>query len=663
MALSRPANPITILDVPDAKNLSGRFKYNFFLKDERINDSGELSDNFIDFLGQSTSATDAGIINKNLSEIPRFAELRFNKAISKTNTIKNENKSSTIFNQEINSDALTRKDLIKNNFDKIIIENLFFKDEYIGINFQDNNIDGKLFTIVSGTIENKIAANNTTIIQNIQEEKENLFDELSKTNSLLDKAKSLKNIQIKNASNEFIINSLTRIENLGARFIDDKTKEEIVINNFESVRNLSLPSRINKKFIGKITENIANDPMSIFSDEFSSFVEPAKTLTQLAIAKTSKRYMDLDTFKQLINDNKILKLDALENNNDVTAMEPLVEVVGYYAEKHEVLRDGTTVKHPPIIVENPERNIIIDSKIKYGSRYLYTVRAVSVVQFTACSDEFNTISAVKLLIASKKSNNVIVDCIERIPPPPPADFDIIWNRKENAPTLMWKFPVNPQRDIKKFQVFRRKNVSEPFEMIREYDFDDSVLKTRNLETPDLSLVTKSSSPILIYTDKEFTRNLPNCPGAKTSKFIYAVGCVDAHMLVSNYSQQFEASFNVFKNKLEKKLISDSNAPKSYPNMFLKTKETFVDTIKTSGKSKINFYFNPDFYKITRSPVFQGKDVKTGLPDILLEEREDRVFETDRTGGFYKMNIINVDFQKQQNIKIKISDKRKNDKEP
>jgi len=112
-------------------------------------------------------------------------------------------------------------------------------------------------------------------------------------------------------------------------------------------------------------------------------------------------------------------------------------------------------------------------------------------------------------------------------------------------------------------------------------------------------------------------------------------------MTSNYSAQYEVTFNRFSNKLELKLISRAGAPKAYPNMYLNT-PVFLDTIKTSGYSSLSVYFDPEYLKITDS---QNNDLGF-LP-------------LDDPSAQFKMQIINTDFQQSQEIKFDLDDRRRN----
>jgi hypothetical protein len=243
---------------------------------------------------------------------------------------------------------------------------------------------------------------------------------------------------------------------------------------------------------------------------------------------------------------------------------------------------------------------------------------------------------VSFLVGSKFTSESSVITAEYIPPPPPADFNIAWDYGEKALRCTWNLPNNPQQDIKYIQLFRRKSIADPFQLIKMWDFNDTQTRVRLNEYPLPELVERVSSFVGIYLDREFS---------KDSDYIYAVAAVDAHGYCSNYSIQFQAKFDKFANKLVKKLISISGAPKQYPNAYLNA-DTFVDTIKDSGHTNIRIVFNPDYLNLVSS---ENADLK--------------LLKTDRVGGKYRLQLINVDLQAQQNVDITLRDLRRTEPSP
>jgi hypothetical protein len=115
--------------------------------------------------------------------------------------------------------------------------------------------------------------------------------------------------------------------------------------------------------------------------------------------------------------------------------------------------------------------------------------------------------------------------------------------------------------------------------------------------------------------------------------------VDAHGLSSAYSIQFFVKFDRFKNKLIKELVSNSGAPKAYPNMNLLT-DTFVDSIRDSGHKKLRVVFNTEFLKVADSKDNDLKVLKTS------------------DNSKYRFQMINIDLQEQKVFDISLVDRRK-----
>ena len=84
--------------------------------------------------------------------------------------------------------------------------------------------------------------------------------------------------------------------------------------------------------------------------------------------------------------------------------------------------------------------------------------------------KYNTLTA---YLASRTPTPAIVKAEETTPSLPPSTLigNFIYKRG-NGIRLDWARPSSPTRDIKKYQVFRRRSINEPFELIAQYDFSD-----------------------------------------------------------------------------------------------------------------------------------------------------------------------------------------------
>lgn len=306
-----------------------------------------------------------------------------------------------------------------------------------------------------------------------------------------------------------------------------------------------------------------------------------------------------------------------------------VEHIGYMIERFEVA-DGDRIENKKrIFIPSPRITNYLDASIKYGIQYVYSVRTV-IAFYATTADESGTLKSSKFLVSSRPSTFSSVITEERIPPPPPADLNFRWDYQLSTMQIQWAFPSNPQRDIKGWQIFRRASVNEPFSLIAQLEFDDSTVKTPPIETVDRSLIKIYNSPITFFTDQEFNKN---------SNYIYAVCSKDAHGLTSNYGMQFRVSFDRLQNRLIKTLISGSNAPKQYPNMYLRA-ELSLDSVKSSGAQRVRIYFDPEYLKVTNK---EGRDLK--------------FLKTKDANGIYRFMLLNTDRQLQANVDIAVEDLR------
>ena len=149
------------------------------------------------------------------------------------------------------------------------------------------------------------------------------------------------------------------------------------------------------------------------------------------------------------------------------------------------------------------------------------------------------------LVASD-GKTVSVECSENVPPPAPVRINAIIDYRYRAPVITWDFPLNKQRDIKRFQIFKRSSIQEPFTLVAEYDFDNSVIRTVPNEFADPKNSFRMERPIKKYRDRDFDLN--------TDEAIYAVASVDAHGLSSNLSPQLHLKYDKYTNMLVKNPI-------------------------------------------------------------------------------------------------------------
>lgn len=588
MAESLPSKRFANVDVPEVTGFQVDFVYNFFVPDEKANDSGLDAPEFI--RKRPAETFDSNFVDSiNFRRfVPRY--VRFNwepKADLGRTLIKNPPS-------------------IKDNIGKIHQEDTFTTDDFTTMFFQDNGQDQKLNFIIKRALEE---------IRKRQNPK--------RAESPLDIVRFLNAKTNKNVGPGFLSDTFIQLKNEGTTFIGSDKREVVTEDVLEEISSVRVKAQINNKLIETLLKTTSENTLNLFNDETSTHLKVAKEIQNKAVSeKNSSIVSGLDY------DFEVVDFVGVREVSPET-FDSSAQVIGYIIDKEEVTTDGTMLAKDPIVVENPFANATIDLKVRYDATYVYSIRTIAVVEMAVEDLESDDFIAISFLVSSKPSNRIVCVAEERVPPPPPADFNVSFDYQQNALRLMWNFPVNTQRDIKKFQIFRRSSIEEPFELIKQYDFDDSVIRTAPREFPDQQLVEYLESPKNYYLDREFTRE---------SSYIYTLCAIDAHEYSSNYTTQFLVSFNRFENRIEKQVISLSGAPKAYPNAFL-LRDTFVDTIKDSGHKSLKIVFNPEFLTVINN---NGDDLE--------------LLKTDN-GSKYQLQLINLDLQEQQVININLVDRR------
>lgn len=609
---SFPSKKLTLVDVPGVKSPTAKFEYNFFVKDEMTSDDGIVS---VEDAIRSGEFGGGAISDYVTRFSPRDIKITF--MPPKTLVAGNE------FVTTAGHFGSGRKIDISKYRNRIFDERTFSNGNFTVLNLQDTGIDGKLFFYVSGSVASRVQQKNRRLSSKIGDITGDVVQAItSPTFSLLDAAKTLNAETPDTVTGEFLVDALNNIDALGALFIDEEKQVEIANTTFERIKGFSLKSQINDRVIGDVIQTIANDPSSIYSDEAASYLATAKRVQKEAAAA--------ETFNVALGDYDLVIEPISYRRIDVSTFQPQIEIVGFIADKQEMLPDGTLEQRDPVISNNPNSSVMLDTRVRYGATYVYSVRTVALMETQVSSPETGDIIAASFLVSSEPTKKLKVKCVENVPPPPPTDITGYWDFDAGLMTLNWAYPVNPQRDVKKFQVFRRRTQLEPFVMVREFDFDDSDIPVVNREAPQADITKKVKSSVTLMTDYDFT---------KDSRFIYSACAIDAHGLTSNYSAQIEISFDRSANKLIKKLVSVSNAPKSYPNMYFRN-DLFEDTVKISGAKKMTLYFTPEYLEVTKR-----NGTKFGL------------LATDSNGGTYRLQIINTDLQKDSSVDISLKNLR------
>lgn len=640
MSVSLPSKEFYVVDVPEVEGLTSTFVYNFFTKDESTSETGGVPDSA---LQRKAELIDSSFLQYATTRVPRMVTLSWKPTRFKQTKLTGNNPSDTSLRSAMVSNRFQKGSLIKDNLDKVMSEDKFASDNFTAFSFHDLDIDDKLHRFMSGSVTMKSSLTSTdisidaNIVKNVSVLKEK---ESSKLASLIRKDTVTKALSMPSRLN-------------GVRFFSKEGSRKFN-RQFRALKNVITNAQVNNKLLSDVVNNIASDHSSLSSADVRGVQKVARAKSTQA--RSNIRSLTESEFKTFV------PYFELRSRKVYHPGAQSAELVGYIIDRIEVLSDGSSRELDPIVIDNPFVNFTADFKVRYGSSYTYSMRSVAAFTLPAIDDESGDVGLVSILVSSRPSNKTSVETVETSAPPVPSDLSFTWDYDRINPLtaefdpqtgdivpgsgqrgsllVHWTFPPNSQRDIKKFQVFRRSSVDNPFELIKEYEFDDSDVQAQNLERPDSSVVELLSSPKTFVYDDEFVVGLPAVvPSTYGEKFIYAVVSVDAHGYSSPYSVQFEVWFDQFKNKLQKRLVSHSGAPKPYPNLYLEA-DAFVDTIRVAGNVGKTFklYLNPEYYHVIND-----------------SNNVEQVLMTDHLGSKYRMQFINTDNQKSTGIDVIIKD--------
>lgn len=633
MSVSTPTKPIYALDVPEVGDLRGEFRYNYHTADESKNDSGVVSKAV---LTRKSEGVNAEFLQYATTRVPRFVAFSFSPPQLSTlgRQVSESDVNANVFN------VSDYKGLISQNLNKIVTEDEFASGEFTSINFHDSELITKAHALISGSFEtllvNKSSNNNTSMVKAASQIKAVLPPDITAT-FLQDVASDPEDsyggtFSVKSGGNQkgllgLPVKTKSQSSKTQPTVTQAARNEKIkLLSRLKSkLSSVAVNVQVNSKVVADVTKRIITSPVAMNSGNMNKMYSVASPIQQAAKQQFSPN-VSATEYKSNVSYVSV----KYDSSTTQSPAQP-AKIIGFLIDKTEIRVNGTAVQHSPIIIENPKAKYAADFAVKYGSTYVYTIRTVAMLTLPAIDEETNATAQLQLLVTSKPSHPIYVSAVETEPPPPPSDFGFTWDYESGKLLLHWTFPVNPQRDIKKFQVFRRKSVDEPFQLLKMYDFDDSQIKLANNENPAPALVEYLNSPVTFYYDDEFKKT--------SSKFIYAVACIDAHGFTSTFSAQFEVWFDVFKNKLQRKLISHHGAPKPYPNLYLEA-AIMSDTIRVAGSHSktMKLYLTPEHYAYFNNDNNSIKLVKT-----------------TNEGSKYKLQFINTDIQKSTTITISIED--------
>jgi len=618
--------PLNKINIPEIRNIKGTFVYNYFVKDERVKRSGTESPNKILNL-QSDSSSEILFQERN-NRLPRYVRLSFKPPL--TNGVLRK---------------ATATDYIENNLDKIFMEGRSSNKYFTGIEFSDTGKEKFIYNLFNNALFTFNPSQSDKVDKNPAEL---LYSVLNEKGGLHGDDKRLVKEYLGNISQQGYVLAPSDIPHEIARSSNDplhKQKMTVQFNNLVMADLINNSTRIEDK---------------VFQDEMRAIKTFSYQIKQRTLGNPSYNPQTVteDDYDLTFIPVSIKPSPAISNDEDLHGQYPKIKFAGYLIQKYEVNKNGDLTFIGHLYSSDTDNLNIVDRNVRYGGNYIYRVRTICEIELVAeitpddpakyaCSD----IGIAKILVASQgKSESVF--CVEKKPPKPPENLRVGFDFRRKIPFLSWQFPFNKQRDIKRFQIFKRQAsksnsgqtsapaTKQPFTLVAELDFDNSVIRSGVHEVAIPENLHRFKSPKVNFLDT--TYKVGDQP-------IYTIASVDAHGMSSNYGAQIQVKYNKRLNKIDTTLVSRPGAPKPYPNLLLNS-DAFEDAIKISGYERMRVFFDPEYYKVFRSEM-----IKEGIEKGEQVEKTVNFIMANPDKDTYKMHIINLDLQKDEIVNIRIID--------
>jgi|GEM_PF-5887702 len=526
------STPFYLLSLTGKEQISGQFVYNYYTRDEGVSETVTLG-----AVDAQSDQYDFIVENWENGVYPRQINLSF--------SVRSKYLPTTLDKGVLTTAAQN---------EQVIFEDAPFSTKFSSVLAHDTSVDEKIYAAFEGVDDAEIP----------------------------ERTKGFLNV--------------SRFQSQGYRFSKAQAREEIVDLYESDTKTLNLAISLNSLFVADVLRTTTRWQASAFSDEFAFPIEEAQTIQDSARSNSSNPFQisedEIDVSLKVI-ETKYVRSSVLFGSAEESSVYETYRTsrIGYIIEKYGEQVDGSTLRHDDIIIEDPNETAFTDSQVRYGGVYNYRIRTVYrtyIISPRESGSEFFDGYDIATIFVATKGTYTTVQCTENIPPLPPNN--ISFQQTLRGLYIRWNFPINTQKDIKRFQVFRRKSIEDPFSLITEINFDQTILPYTTGENIPKEKIEKSVGPVKHYIDREFSDI--------SSDFIYSICSIDAHGLSSAYSDQFRVRFDKITGKLLISRVSTEGAPKPYPNVNVEA-DFFSDLITDSGHSRIRVYFDPEYSDVTR----------------------------------------------------------------
>ncbi len=384
--------------------------------------------------------------------------------------------------------------------------------------------------------------------------------------------------------------------------LDDIAAGETILGAMAGVQHIHA---IDSRLAATVSMASAQNPFGSFSGNISYTVPEISELQNTARATVDPDIVDAQSYEFTV-----VPIAASTDGPNILSLGESI-VVGYLIEKAELTNEGQEANYSNFFISQPEglasqSTTFTDKDISLATTYSYSISTIAVARVPDVQygePAVPDLQDVEVVLKSRVQTSVITTGLGY--PDAPTDISFFYDSSQKRLLINWGFGGDSE-DTKKFQIFRRSHVKEPFMLLRQYDFDEANASAD--ESVDFGLDVKMDQPITYYIDEEFDVD---------KEHIYALCSIGKTGASSPFSEQYRVIYDSVMGRLNITQVSVSGAPKPYPNFYLEN--TLTKSVqKTSNASNLDFYFTPEVYNVTKN-VFDpvtGDPIDTVILDFL-----------------------------------------------
>jgi hypothetical protein len=418
----------------------------------------------------------------------------------------------------------------------------------------------------------------------------------------------------------------------------------------QNIDDLSVVQTVATDFIGAITTNTANDIFNLNTSAASNAIDETNDIQNVANSTANSNINQIDpininiyklndvafsVFKVLIgkkitigyNIHKYEKSDVSESLIDTTFVSNLYDI-------NDSTGPGQFVHKVKSKYQYRDYDVLMGKTYVYAIYPVFAYFSTTATQseIKQASDNNNTLKMNFAILESRYFKRFTLNTDDSVKPNPPSlkikrnfaqNIKISWSPNSQFNEKINGFPA-AVNDTKGFLVFIRHSINEPFQLIKAFDFSDSISFTNPINNilknvpPNLKVFSNKTITSISYNVNEDVDN------------IIAVCSYDARGNISNLSEQVLVNIKGTTNEATTKYICQSGALIQQPNLYinnipnkLDTKLFLTDSFNASKYKKIKIFHTPetDFVTSTVEPNTINPNYKVQLIDIFTQQQK------------------------------------------